>query len=162
MHILTVCPLYAVSPFSESQQYLHSPQRGRPTATHNARSSPALTEQTGRRAGNWPRQESGDCTATTECPAPVAGLTVSPLPPVPTAPPRRRPDRVPPAPPPCPQHRKGGDKAAAEGRAVVPSSADSAVSERFVNVTNTHEEHESSRREEEVHHLGSVTNEVRL
>ena len=41
-------------------------------------------------------------------------------------------------------------------------SGDSVVSERYVNVTNSHEEHESGRREEEVHHLGNVSNEVRL
>ncbi|XP_043198816.1 serine/arginine repetitive matrix protein 1-like [Amphibalanus amphitrite] len=56
------------------------------------------------------------------------------------------------------RHRKSSDRQPSEGRAVVPSG-DSVVSERYVNVTNSHEEHESGRREEEVHHLGSVSNE---
>ena len=62
----------------------------------------------------------------------------------------------------CPQHRKGSDKSPPESRAVAVPSGDSVVSERYVNVTNTHEEHESGRREEEVHHLGNVSNEVRF
>ncbi|XP_037090941.1 serine/arginine repetitive matrix protein 2-like [Pollicipes pollicipes] len=55
------------------------------------------------------------------------------------------------------RHRKHGEKHPGGSQATPPGNA--VVSERFVNVTSTHEEKESGREEEEVHHLGDVSNE---
>lgn len=57
------------------------------------------------------------------------------------------------------QHRKAGDKPAA-GEGFVAAPGDGLVSERYVNVTSTHEETESAREEEEIHPLGDGAHQV--
>ena len=57
------------------------------------------------------------------------------------------------------QHKKNPDeRGVPEGYVAVPGGA--VVSERFTNITNTHEERDDVREEEEVHHLGQYSNEV--
>ena len=58
------------------------------------------------------------------------------------------------------QHKKpnGEDRGVPEGYVAVPGGA--VVSERFTNITNTHEESDNVREEEEVHHLGQYSNDV--
>ncbi|KAF0307035.1 hypothetical protein FJT64_002337 [Amphibalanus amphitrite] len=56
------------------------------------------------------------------------------------------------------KHKKNGDdRGVPEGYVAVPGGA--VVSERFTNITNTHEERDDVREEEEVHHLGNYSNE---
>ncbi|XP_037077948.1 serine/arginine repetitive matrix protein 1-like isoform X2 [Pollicipes pollicipes] len=55
------------------------------------------------------------------------------------------------------KHRKNGDDRVPEGYVAIPGGA--VVSERFTNITNTHEEKDDVLEEEEVHHLGNYTNE---